>query len=254
MAKIQFTARKDPLLRDPAPENARRRRSPATGVGARDESADGDRGENEFGTHALDGALEGPRGVVAVPVAAPAGRSRIADVAPSPAVRPAQLATSTARAPTTAPAAGLSGRRYQTSISLPPQTWVEFDGLAQGAGTSVGELMTAVLGMGLPDSPEAALQALERLLSAIPADEGLLEERNYRLPLELREALDRIAKILAPRSRAHRSLLIRAILSDCWPASPERARELVTSVRVQAMRASLLESAVAPADAGALGR
>ena len=143
----------------------------------------------------------------------------------------------------------VSGRRYQTSISLPPALWSDFDRTATDAGISTGELLTAVLRNGLPQSPESALDALERLLDHIPPDEGLLEERNYRLPLQLREALDRLAKILTPGPRGNRSLLVRAILVDHPLTTAEQARELANALRIQAIRESLHAAARGPREA-----
>jgi hypothetical protein len=135
----------------------------------------------------------------------------------------------------------VSGRRVQTSMSLPSELWSELERFADGAGSTAGELLNAVLRRGLPDSPEAALAVVERALERMPLDEGFLEERNYRLLLEVRSGLDRLSRMLAvgSRARAQRSLLIRGILIDHPLATPEEARELINGLRVQAMRESL---------------
>ena len=131
----------------------------------------------------------------------------------------------------------------QTSISLPPEAWDALDDLGQEAGVSGGELLTSILNAGIPDTPQAALGALEQLLVSIPSDEGPHEERNYRLPLELRTKLDEFSKALGSGPRMQRSLLIRAILALHLPKSGEHARDLITTRRLDAVRAALATSA-----------
>jgi hypothetical protein len=116
MAKIAFTARKDPLLRNPGigqPRPRRARVEPAVadvpGVAVRlpvpDSAVDG---REATRVH------EEPRGVVAVP-GDPAGR---------------ELAL---RVPLQA-----SRRRVQTSMSLPPELWAELERLADGGRVDAG--------------------------------------------------------------------------------------------------------------------
>ncbi len=120
-------------------------------------------------------------------------------------------------------------------MSLPPTTWDTLDDLGQAAGASTGELLVAILTTAIPDSPTAALDAIERLLVSAP-DEGLREERNYRLPLDLRGQLDALTKALGPGMQ--RSLLVRALLAAHTPQDGEDARKLITARRIEAMRAS----------------
>jgi predicted DNA-binding protein len=134
-------------------------------------------------------------------------------------------------------------RRVQTSVSLPPDLWDSLDELASGAGVSVGELLTTILTGALPETPEVAFAALEQLLVSIAPGEGLQEERNFRLPLELRTSLDELARALGPGPRLQRSLLIRAIVGSRTPSSSEHARELITTRRIAAMRSTMLASA-----------
>ena len=133
-----------------------------------------------------------------------------------------------------------AGRRVQTSISLPPETWDTLDGLGEGAGVSTGELLAAILNGAMPDSPQDALVALEQLLEGIRANDGPHEVRNHRLALELRAQLDALVKALGAGPRMHRSLLIRALLATRTPPDSNAARELITARRIDAMRSAVL--------------
>jgi hypothetical protein len=137
------------------------------------------------------------------------------------------------------------GRRVQTSLSLPPGLWDSLDALAAGAGASTGELLTAILTRSLPPSPGQALSLLEQLLPSISPQEGLQEERNYRVAFDLRSALDALSEALGPRPWSRRSLLIRAIVASAMPDSPEQAREVLTTWRIDAMRAAVQASTAA---------
>lgn len=248
MTKVQFSARKDPLLR------ARRAASQATRVPPTEPAHDrvdddapvasptspsGEHGTPPGARPARAHALEGPAGVVAVDsaeVAVPQ-RGRSDTAAPMSSVSPE------APPPQRPDRTRLVARRVQTSVSLPPEVWDTLDALGHGAGVSAGELLTTILTGAVPDSVQAAFAALERLLVSIGPDEGLQEERNYRLPLELRTKLDDLARALGPGPRLQRSLLIRAIVASHTPSSSEQARELITTRRIDAMRATMLASA-----------
>jgi len=134
-------------------------------------------------------------------------------------------------------------RRVQTSVSLPPAMWDTLDALGTHAGVSAGELLAAILERAVPESAADALELLERLLPTIAPDEGLHEERNYRLALELRSRLDTLTQALGRPAGPRRSLLIRAIAASAMPQGPDYARELVTAVRMGAMRAAVKASA-----------
>ena len=107
-------------------------------------------------------------------------------------------------------------------MSLPPDVWDGLDELGRAAGVSAGELLTVVLQDAVPETPAGALTAVEQLLGTIAADEGLQEERNYRLPLTLRAELDALSEALGSGARV-RSLLIRALLASNTPAAPDDA-------------------------------
>lgn len=238
MAKVAFSARKDPLLRS--------RRGPADGPSpprgaAPAEPPITDQPETAAGgspESTNDQAVEGPAGVVAVAPARPrrrrSGAAPVNDEDTEP--RPTTAAPRAARSRDIA-------RRVQTSISLPPDIWDALDERGQQAGVSVGELLTAVLAAQIPDTPQAMLSTLEQLLVSIPSDEGPHEERNYRLPRELRTKLDELARALGAGPRMQRSMLIRAILAVHLPPNGEQARELITMRRLDAMRAALAASA-----------
>jgi hypothetical protein len=114
--------------------------------------------------------------------------------------------------------------------------WDTLDELSAGAA---GRLLTAILSANLPDTPTAALASVEALLRDGPADATLHEERNYRLPYDLRTRLDELATALGGGRRPQRSLLIRAIVAAHAPSSAEQARELITTQRIDALRAGL---------------
>lgn len=250
MAKVQFSARKDPLLRGRRVASERTRAQPTEPAQGRVDADDATvsrpaepRPEDGGPTGARRpraNALEGPAGLGAVDsadVAAPqhghsdaaAQRSVSAPEATSPQQR--------------AERSRLVARRVQTSVSLPPDVWDTLDELGHGAGVSAGELLTTILTGAVPSNAEAAFAALEQLLISIGPDEGLQEERNYRLPLELRTRLDDLARALGPGPRLQRSLLIRAIVASHTPNSSEQARELITTRRIEAMRAMMLAAA-----------
>jgi hypothetical protein len=234
MPKVAFSARKDPLLRSPRGSAEEPgpppRAAPAEPPITQPESAAG------VSSKSMN-AVEGPAGVVAVAPARPRRRRGGA----APVNDDAKTTEPTTAAPRAARSRDVA-RRVQTSISLPPDIWDALDELGQQAGVSVGELLTAVLAAQIPDTPQAMLSTLEQLLVSIPSDEGPHEERNYRLPRELRIKLDELARALAG-PRMQRSMLMRAILAVHLPQDGEQARELITMRRLDAMRAALAASA-----------
>lgn len=264
MAKIAFSARKNPLLgtlSPPAadaiaePHPAPAGRAAGTTVAAdappaaKRRAADtrGPDLESRRAEHIKSGArpngraVEGPAGVVAVEAGEPVERNQTPR--PPSTVTPA---TSIDSAPADSGTAGARGRasarRVQTSISLPPAVWDSLDELAEQSATATGALLTALLTTATPESSEAAFAAVEQLLTTT-GDEGRREERNFRLPWELRSQLDTIVKTLGPR--VPRSLLVRAIVAGSIPENPDQARELVTSQRLRAIRTAMRMSATA---------
>ncbi len=244
MAKVSFSARKDPLLRP--------RRTPDTPDRTREKTAEGrtEAGRSQPARSAARGpsstrarALETLNGVAAVsatptdpalasaPVKQPPAHTPIADGAGQPDVRPAA-----ARARRVA-------RRVQTSFSLAPDVWETLDDLAEDAGAGTGQLLAAILHDALPETPAAALAAVERLLLETPEDDELHEERNYRLAHELRSRLDALAAKLGSSRRLQRSLLVRAVLAGHIPHNGQQVRELLTAQRLNAMRAAVADDA-----------
>lgn len=238
--KITFSARKDPLLRPrPASQDrkaVRAQHQPATAVPDAPTAAASTTPISQppptrspAGTSARRPALaavEEPVGVISVPVD-DTDTTRSQSGPPDEASRVAPTARSDRSRQVM--------RRTQTSMSLPPTTWDTLDALSQAAGASTGELLVAILTAVIPDSPPAALDAIEQLLVNAP-DEGPREERNYRLPLGVRHQLDDLTKALGPSMQ--RSLLIRALLGAHTPEGAEDARKLITAHRIQVMRAS----------------
>lgn len=236
--KITFSARKDPLLR-PRPASTPRKATSTPRQAATappDTPADSTPAIKQpprTRTPAGSGprrpalaAVEEPVGVIAVP-------ARDTDTArqQSNPADDAGRGQPRRRSDRSRPGA----RRAQTSMSLPSSTWDTLDDLAQGAGASTGELLVAILTAASPDSPAAALDAIEQLL-VTALDDDLREERNYRLPLELRQQLDSLTMTLGPS--VQRSLLIRALLAAHTPQGADAARTLITAQRIDAMRAS----------------
>jgi len=262
--KIQFSARKDPLLR-PAqrPQDSATRESPAAAAGKAVEATTAAEGGGESAADVAAGttptgdvaaswaarahtappragtngrAVEEPAGVVAVE-APPTPARRAARAKPTAAaeMRPPE-------SPETAPQATRrrgAARRVQTSISMQPARWDRLDKLAQDASAPTGELLSAILTSAVPNSAEDALAMIEQLLTTDAPDHGLHEERNFRLTLELREQLDTIAKTLDDGPRLQRSLVVRAIVAAATPTNADDARALLTAVRLNSMRAAM---------------
>jgi predicted DNA-binding protein len=263
--KIQFSARKDPLLRPsqrPQDDGTPEPKAAGTDVAATtadqgESAADAAVGALPTGDVAAASwaagartapprartngrAVEEPAGVAAVePPRTPARRRPRAKPAAAAEIRPPESAQSAPHATRR----GGGARRVQTSISMPPAVWDHLDELAQGAGGSAGELLAAILTSTVPDSAEDAFAMIEQLLKTGAPDQGLHEERNFRLTLELREQLDTIAKTLAGGPRPQRSLVVRAIVAAATPANADDARALLTTVRLNGMRAAMTAAA-----------
>lgn len=234
--KITFSARKDPLLR---PRPASQPRTPATAprqpaTAAPDaptptapisQSPRKPTPRSSGPRRRTLAAVDEPTGVVSVP-ARDTETARKDSGAPN--------ATSGVASTLRSDRARQGARRVQTSMSLPPTTWDTLDDLGQAAGASTGELLVAILTAAIPDSPTIALEAIEQLLGNAP-DNDLREERNYRLPLDLRGQLDALTRALGPSMQ--RSLLVRALLIAHTPQDAEDARRLITARRIEAMRA-----------------
>jgi hypothetical protein len=244
--KITFSARKDPLLRHHPANQPNRHAADASDRPAADDattsiSRPGSRMRtptSDRSPRAALAAVEEPVGVIAVPTpSAVSGQMAPTTTAHGDSVAASEPATPGERGERSRH----SVRRVQTSMSLPPATWDTLDELGQASGVSAGELLVAILTGGMPDTPTAALAALEQLLVNSPPDEGPHEERNYRLPLGLRTQLDGLTKVLGPSVK--RSLLIRALLAAHAPQSSDDARELITARRIHTMRTAMHASA-----------
>jgi predicted DNA-binding protein len=265
--KIQFSARKDPLLR-PAqrPQDSAAPESEAAAAGTDVEATTAAaEGGGESVALADAGAGATPTGDVAATWAAPARRTPprgrtngrsveepagvvAVEPPPTPARRRARAKPAAAadmrppESPDTAPHATRhrsAARRVQTSISMPPAAWDRLDKLAHDASAPTGELLSAILTSAVPDSAEDALAMIEQLLTTDSPDQGFHEERNFRLTLELREQLDTIAKALAGGPRLQRSLVVRGIVAAAIPTNADDARALLTTVRLNNMRAAM---------------
>ena len=134
----------------------------------------------------------------------------------------------------------------QTSVLLPPFLWDRLADLASGAGslTTANRLLIAVLhGRGPRDLAQAA-DDLEAFLS-LPAEQSrvgeLWEERNVRLPIELRTRFDGLTRDLAAAGVVHatRAHLVAATLLLRGPDTAEDARTLMAELRAQAFRRAL---------------
>lgn len=239
--KITFSARKDPLLR---PQPASQHRKPASGQrrpapAVPDASTPVDSAPViSQPTRRRTSASNGRRRSALAAVEEPAGAISV----PALATDPAQEGSGGPPDGPSRPAPGprsdrcrQGARRAQTSMSLPPASWDMLDELSHATGASTGELLVAILGQAIPDSPTVALDVIEQLLVNAP-DETLREERNYRLPLDLRAQLDALTKALGPS--VQRSLLVRALLAAHSPQGAADARTLITARRIAVMRAS----------------
>ena len=172
---------------------------------------------------------------------------------PAPTSRPAatvaELPTrsSAAEPSDDAPTTEARARRatIQTSVLLPPATWDRLLELAREAGglASPNRLLIDILVTG-PQSVQDAADDLERFLQ-LPASETAVgepwEERNLRLPVDLRRRLDDNRRILSEAGvpDATRARLIAATVHRRGPSTPEEARALMAERRAEAFREAL---------------
>jgi hypothetical protein len=190
-------------------------------------------------------------------------RRQRADV-PAPAPKPSREAPGVPDAPSPAPAAEPpanrrerrlrppAGRRargaasVQTSVLLPPSLWDHLKGLASDSGGVVtpNRLLVDVLASRGPHTLEEAAEDLDRFLS-LPAERssvgGPWEERNVRLPIELRQRLDELRGRLAAAGLRHgtRAHLMAATLLLRGPSTGEEARAVMSEQRAEALRRAL---------------
>lgn len=133
----------------------------------------------------------------------------------------------------------------QTSILLPPFLWDRLDRLAaEAAGlTTPTRVLIDVLAGG-PESVADAAEELERFLALPPQDSGLgepWEERNLRLPVELRRRLDAHRRALAEAGVRHatRAHLVAATILARAPTTGEEARAMMAERRAEAFQRAI---------------
>lgn len=245
--KLTFSARKDPLLR---PRKTTERQQDASGTpdAPRATAATKPPASTPAPARKRTGSASRTRPRSLAAVEEPAGVIAVAPAGSAPAGGAAGAADDSSEAPTATARSERrersrhSARRVQTSMSFPPGTWDALDEVGETAGASAGELLIAILNDAIPETPADALAAVEQLLiSSASADDGPHEERNYRLPLDLRTRLDELTRALGPQ--VQRSLLIRALLAAHAPQNADAARTLLTTQRIQAMRSAVSASA-----------
>ena len=171
---------------------------------------------------------------------------RAAVVAVDPPATVQRPANPPASQPLPDPGAHTRPISVQTSVLLPPFLWDRLAELASESGplTTTNRLLIAVLhGRGPRDLAQAA-DDLEGFLS-LPAEQSrvgdLWEERNVRLPIELRTRLDGLTRELAAAGvvQATRANLVAASLLLRGPDTAEDARTLMADLRAQAFRRAL---------------
>jgi hypothetical protein len=162
---------------------------------------------------------------------------------------PAESRSTRSRAPdgTPGPAPGSrqGGRAQtvQTSVLLPAPMWEHLTALAAEAGslTNTNQILIIILQAHGSDLKLVG-EDLNRFLASC---DGVLrapwQERNVRLPINLRHNLDllRDALISAGLDQATRSHLIAAILTFHTPKTGEQMRELVAEQRAETLRRAL---------------
>jgi hypothetical protein len=131
----------------------------------------------------------------------------------------------------------------QTSVLLPPSLWDQLAALASESGglATPNRVLIDILEARGPRDLEQAADDLDRFLS-LPADQTEVghpwEERNVRLPIELRKRLDELRRRLsaAGLTQATRAHLIAASLLLRGPSTGEEARALMAERRTEAFR------------------
>lgn len=142
----------------------------------------------------------------------------------------------------------------QTSVLLPPSLWDQLARLASGSGglATPNRVLIDVLEARGPHDLEQAAGDLDRFLS-LPVDQTGVgdpwEERNVRLPIELRRRLDELRRSLsaAGLTQATRARLIAASLLLHGPNTSEEARALMSERRAEAFRRAVAQAPLLPA-------
>ena len=145
---------------------------------------------------------------------------------------------------------GPSGRwrpqSVQTSVLLPPSLWDHLARLTSESGglATPNRLLIDILQARGPGDLQQAAADLDHFLS-LPVDQSRVgepwEERNVRLPIELRKRLDALRRKLtaAGLSQATRAHLIAASLLLRGPSTTEEARTLMAEVRAETFRRAI---------------
>jgi len=140
-------------------------------------------------------------------------------------------------------------RSVQTSVLLPPELWDRLASLANDLGGlhRANRVLTSVLEAHSPADIREAADDLDWFLSLPPEESHvakLWEERNLRLPFELRMRLDDLRDRLtaAGIAEATRSHLIAAIALRRGPNNAEEAHALMTELRAAAIERATAES------------
>ena len=138
----------------------------------------------------------------------------------------------------------------QTSVLLPAPLWDELARLASESGglATPNRVLIDVLEARGPRDLEQAADNLDRFLSLPTEQSGVgdpWEERNVRLPIELRKHLDDLRRKLsaAGLSQATRAHLIAATVLLHGPSTGEQARTLMAELRTQAFRRAVASEA-----------
>jgi hypothetical protein len=134
----------------------------------------------------------------------------------------------------------------QTSVLLPPSLWDHLARLTSESGglATPNRLLIDVLQARGPHDLQQAAEDLDQFLS-LPIEQSRVgdpwEERNVRLPIELRKRLDELRRKLtaAGLSQATRAHLIAASLLLRGPSTGEQARALMAELRTEAFRRAI---------------
>ena len=181
--------------------------------------------EDTASHHVLDGPIDTPS---SEPAESPSMRSHAQNGVPGPT-----------------PASRHSGRAQtvQTSVLLPAPMWKHLTALATEAGslTNTNQVLIMIL-QAHGDNLELVGEDLNRFLAS--SDDVLRapwQERNVRLPLNLRHDLDLLRDALtsAGLDQATRSHLIAAILTFHTPQTGEQIRQLLAEQRSETLRRAL---------------
>ena len=213
------------------PATVRRRSRPRASKGAKHESRDQPNASSPAVERAGVAAVD-PPATVEDPADPPAA---VEDLGNAPDSQPS-------------PNSGVPTRpvSVQTSVLMPPFLWDRLADLATGAGslTTANRLLIAILHGRGPSGLAQAAEDLEAFLS-LPADQShvgeLWEERNVRLPIELRTRFDRLTRDLAAAGvdQATRAHLVTATLLLRGPETADDARRLMADHRAEAFRRAL---------------